>query len=286
MEDDLPVANIFVSYSRVDVGFVRDLHEFLTVEGREVWVDWEDIPPASDWERDIYESIDGAESFVFVASPASLASEYCGRELRHAGERGKRIVPLAIDGAAPDEAPARCASSTGSGAARTTTAMLPSRRSTRALDTDLVWRGRTRDCSSGPSTGTNAPTPACCSVARISRRPSASLDENAGKDPRPTELQQRYLSGAAAASATPAHAARRRCPSRSRSPSRSPSPRCSSATRRSPSANSARSLALAADSRARARQRPRHRPAARPRGLSPPARRSGGEQPDLHLRGD
>src|ERR1041385_4951551 len=99
------MASTFVSYSRRRVGLVRELHKFLTGEGREVWVDWEDIPPASEWERDIYESIDGAESFVFVASPAALASEYCGRELRHAGERGKRIVPLAIDGAAPDEAP-------------------------------------------------------------------------------------------------------------------------------------------------------------------------------------
>ena len=82
------MADVFVSYSRRDTAFVRELHAFLTGEDRAVWVDWEDIPPASKWEQDIDDSIDAAESFVFVASQSSLASEYCGAELRHAEERG------------------------------------------------------------------------------------------------------------------------------------------------------------------------------------------------------
>ena len=63
------MTDVFVSYAREDGGFVRELHDFLTAAGRDVWVDWEDIPAASEWERDINDSIDGAESFVFVVSP-------------------------------------------------------------------------------------------------------------------------------------------------------------------------------------------------------------------------
>jgi hypothetical protein len=100
------VADVFISYSRHDSGFVHELHDALTSAGRDVWVDWEDIPPASRWEQDIDDSIDAAESVVFVLSGSSLQSEYCGLELRHAEKRGKRIVPLAIDGASPDDAPA------------------------------------------------------------------------------------------------------------------------------------------------------------------------------------
>jgi hypothetical protein len=99
------VADVFISYSRRDGSFERELHGFLTGASRDGWVGWEDIPPASRWEQDIGNSIDGAESFLFVASPFSLASEECGKELRRAQEGGRRIVPLAIDGAAPEGAP-------------------------------------------------------------------------------------------------------------------------------------------------------------------------------------
>src|SRR6478735_12200824 len=98
------MADVFVSYSRHDGGFVRELHAFLSEAGRDVWVDWEDIPAASEWERDINESIDGAESVVFVVSTHSLASDYCAAEFRHAQERGKRIVPIACDQAEPEAA--------------------------------------------------------------------------------------------------------------------------------------------------------------------------------------
>jgi TIR domain len=98
------VADVFVSYSRRDIELVRELHTFLTRAGREVWVDWEDIPPASRWEQDIQESLDSADSVIFVVSAASLASKYCGLELERAQKGGKRVIPLAIDNADPDAA--------------------------------------------------------------------------------------------------------------------------------------------------------------------------------------
>jgi hypothetical protein len=36
---------VFVSYSRSDREFVRMLVDALIVRGKDVWVDWDDIPP-------------------------------------------------------------------------------------------------------------------------------------------------------------------------------------------------------------------------------------------------
>jgi WD40 repeat protein len=99
------LADVFVSYSRKDTAFVRELHDYLTRSGKDVWVDWDDIPPGSRWEQDIDDSIDGADSFLFVISQHSLGSEYCIGEFRHAGERGKRIVPVAPVDVDPGLAP-------------------------------------------------------------------------------------------------------------------------------------------------------------------------------------
>jgi WD40 repeat protein len=91
-----PPAAVFVSYSRRDQGFVRRLAERLAGSGRRVWVDWQDIPPSARWRVEIYAAIEAAEAFVFVMSPASLESEVCREELRHAFTVNKRVVPVMI----------------------------------------------------------------------------------------------------------------------------------------------------------------------------------------------
>jgi hypothetical protein len=40
-------------------------------------VDWEDIPKGTGWLNEIYAGIEGADIFVFIISPDSLASEVC-----------------------------------------------------------------------------------------------------------------------------------------------------------------------------------------------------------------
>ena len=88
------MANVFISYAREDVEFVRRLHEALENHDREIWVDWEGIPPRAEWLAEIRDAIDSAESFVFVISPDSVVSQICTEELQHAVERNKRIVPI------------------------------------------------------------------------------------------------------------------------------------------------------------------------------------------------
>ena len=81
-DDDWVIADVFVSYSRRDAAFVEELRAFLAAAGRDVWVDTEEIPPGAKWEQELDDSIDAAQSFVFVASPDSLsrasAATTCG----------------------------------------------------------------------------------------------------------------------------------------------------------------------------------------------------------------
>jgi hypothetical protein len=63
----------------------------LKSRGREVWVDWEDIRPTEDFMQAIYSAIEGADAFVFVLSPDSIASVVCGREIAHAVAHNKRL---------------------------------------------------------------------------------------------------------------------------------------------------------------------------------------------------
>lgn len=94
----------FISYSRHDLDFVRGLVAALEDRGKDVWVDVEDIAPASPWAADLRDAIAGSDAFVFVISPHSVASPQCARELENAVSAGKRIVPVCLQRA--DDVPA------------------------------------------------------------------------------------------------------------------------------------------------------------------------------------
>jgi|GEM_PF-2707211 len=88
------MADVFVSYSRRDKPFVEKLVTNLVQDGREVWVDWQDIPRAADWLNEIDKGIENAATFIFVVSTHSLSSEICNHELEYALRLNKRIVPI------------------------------------------------------------------------------------------------------------------------------------------------------------------------------------------------
>jgi WD40 repeat protein len=88
------VAQVFISYSRKDAEFVHRLDDELRRRGREAWVDWEGIRALENWEETIYGAIEGADTFIFVLTPDSVASQICGREIKHAAVNNKRMVPL------------------------------------------------------------------------------------------------------------------------------------------------------------------------------------------------
>lgn len=187
------MADVFISYSRRDTEFVRELHRFLTASGKDPWVDWEDIPPGSRWQEDIDNSIDDAESFVFVISRSSLDSEYCAGEFRHAGKRGKRIVPIACENLESSLAPEALRQLNwiwcrdGDDREAAFGKLLP------ALDTDLDWaRAHTRLLVRAVEWDKRRDNSL---LLRGSDLESAVQDvaANAGKQPAPTELQTEYL---------------------------------------------------------------------------------------------
>jgi WD40 repeat protein len=88
------MSDVFISYSRRDGEFVRRLHDALAAQDRDVWVDWEDIPATADWWNEIRTGIDSADTFLFVITPDSVASDICHQEIDHALSTKKRFVPI------------------------------------------------------------------------------------------------------------------------------------------------------------------------------------------------
>ncbi|CAG1003312.1 putative serine/threonine-protein kinase PkwA [Anaerolineales bacterium] len=90
------MTGIFISYSRKDSAVARKLmQEFKTIN-LDVWVDWEDIPPAVGWLDEVLQGIERADAFVFLVSPDSAISEVCKVEVEHARKNHKRIVPILV----------------------------------------------------------------------------------------------------------------------------------------------------------------------------------------------
>ena len=90
------MAKLFVSYSRKDSAAARKLINSFKEMGQDVWVDWEDIPPAVDWMDQIFHGIEGADAFLFLLSPDSAVSDVCNVEVGHAAKNNKRIIPILV----------------------------------------------------------------------------------------------------------------------------------------------------------------------------------------------
>jgi WD40 repeat protein len=94
MPDTFNISDVMISYSRKDKPFIRQLDQALRASGREVWLDWEDIPATADWWQEIQAGIEGANSFLFVMTPDSVQSSVCRKELEHALAHNKRLIPV------------------------------------------------------------------------------------------------------------------------------------------------------------------------------------------------
>ena len=88
------MSDVFISYSRRDIDFVRHLFDQLKARDRDAWADWQDIPPTADWLAEIYSDIAAANTFLFVISPDSVTSEICTLEIEHAVKHNKRLIPV------------------------------------------------------------------------------------------------------------------------------------------------------------------------------------------------
>src|SRR6266540_2852960 len=88
------VARIFVSYSRKNKDFCRQLTAELQKRDIDFWVDWEGIPPTVDWMKEIEKGIEEADTFMVIVSPDWISSKVCLDELNLAVKNGKRLIPV------------------------------------------------------------------------------------------------------------------------------------------------------------------------------------------------
>ena len=87
--------DVFISYRRTDKAFVQQLDQGLKAYDKDVWIDWEDIPPgAADFTQDLLRGIESSNAFISVLSPDYLVSEYCLGELQYAHENNKKLIPI------------------------------------------------------------------------------------------------------------------------------------------------------------------------------------------------
>jgi tetratricopeptide (TPR) repeat protein len=89
-------ARLFLSYSRKDKDFALRLQSALQAESYEAVLDTTDIAPGEDWQARLAELILRADTVLFLVSPDSVGSSFCGWEIEEAARRGKRVLPLLV----------------------------------------------------------------------------------------------------------------------------------------------------------------------------------------------
>ena len=131
--------HVFLSYSRADAAWVRDLADRLASAGHRVWLDQADIPVTVPWMREVQDAIEEAALFLRCDSPAFRQSDNCSAETSLAGQAGKPqfVVTVGSD-------PAACAADVG----RTMRQISPARgqrTELRVLSRDWDRAGRPRN---------------------------------------------------------------------------------------------------------------------------------------------
>jgi hypothetical protein len=86
--------NIFISYSRKDIDFVRKLAGDLEKAGYDVWWDLTDLRGGDEWVTRIAAAIEASETVIVVLSPNSIQSEWVRKEYTQAIGLHKRIIPI------------------------------------------------------------------------------------------------------------------------------------------------------------------------------------------------
>ena len=86
----------FICYDGADKAMRDEIVRLLTRRAITTWQHDHDIQEGSDFARSIEHGIETADNFLYFLSPASVQSEYCQKELAHALQYNKRIIPLLI----------------------------------------------------------------------------------------------------------------------------------------------------------------------------------------------
>tara|TARA_R110002051_G_scaffold81751_2_gene145960 strand:- start:13614 stop:14786 length:1173 start_codon:yes stop_codon:yes gene_type:complete len=87
---------VFISYSREDTDFMRQLKSRLEESGIKVWVD-ENIKGGATWDNIIEEALATSDSIIVVLSKASVASKMVMNEVSYGIEENKSVIPVMVE---------------------------------------------------------------------------------------------------------------------------------------------------------------------------------------------
>ena len=105
-----------------------------------MWLDVEDILGGADWRERVKRGIEACKAFIFVLSPASLASEHCRQELDDAVALHKLIIPVRYREVDEQQVPAALSDSAWVLLGDRDDPALGMDRLVEALEVDLPWR--------------------------------------------------------------------------------------------------------------------------------------------------
>jgi hypothetical protein len=89
-----PTHSVFLSYAREDLRFAHKVAAALEAAGHSVAMDVTDVVPGDAWQERLDHLLRGAAKMVFLATPASVQSSACARELVAALAEGKPVLPI------------------------------------------------------------------------------------------------------------------------------------------------------------------------------------------------
>ena len=133
---------------------MKTLQEALTEAKRDAWVDWQDIPPTAEWLKEIDSAIDAAQAVVFIISPDSVASRICSREVTHAVEQNKRLIPIVCRDVNDKDVPEALARLNWIFLREQDDFATALKSLIHAADTDLIGSAPILACWCGPASGT------------------------------------------------------------------------------------------------------------------------------------
>ena len=188
------MADVFISYSRKDIEFAQRIHHELEARDRQPWVDWQDIPPTSEWLDEVYAGIQEADTFLFIISPDSVVSEICILEIEHAIQHNKRLVPVVWRDVEDDQVHSAMSAHNWVFLREEDDFEANVELLISALDTDLDYvREHTRLLTLAIEWDKNQRRRSAVLRGQELQTAEGWLRQSGSKDPQPTELHREYL---------------------------------------------------------------------------------------------
>jgi hypothetical protein len=88
------MSQLFISYSRADEAFARQLAHSLLAADADAWLDQEDIRSGEDWSDAIQRGLERSQIMLLILSPDSMASSNVADEWKYYHSQKKPIIPL------------------------------------------------------------------------------------------------------------------------------------------------------------------------------------------------